>query len=57
MHLFVALKYLFFEILTKVKTKDDLLVEISRTLLRLSPVLPRMDALRKPARISKTVSR
>ena len=39
------------------ETEDDLLVEISRTLIRLSPALLRMDLLRKPARISETVCR
>ena len=39
------------------ETEDDLLVEISRTLIRLSPVLLRMAVLRKPARISPTVCR
>ena len=39
------------------ETEDDLLVEISRTLIRLSPALLRMDPLRKPVRISETACR
>ena len=34
------------------RAEDDLLVEISRTLDRLSTALLRMDSLRKPARIT-----
>ena len=52
------IKILVFLNLSKMwETEDDLLVEISRTLLRVSPVLVRMDLLRKPARISETVCR
>ena len=39
------------------ENRRRLLLDISRTLIRLSPVLLRMAVLRKPARMSTTVCR